>query len=340
MFLIFLIFSKEEWLGLLEVVKCKLGLKENMQLNGQLVKFLDVKRKSDSLQDKMDILDLFDDVLPTVDEIYKKKICERDIHDEFQIDNVAGGISTEDGMFYYDYFLPSTIFYMYQSWVKTDVEVEIMFKELFNIGGGSATPDLFPEIHGICEKCAGDYFQSLESKSISKIQQINKFVFKAQKNNLFLSMSVEEDDSEDDENKSVCNPFESDDEVSPCDSVKKSGENIVNPFASSNSESDSEEIFLDSCEYCHESFPSADYVNLHKKLFHSSQIVQMKFVENPESLMTTFVQPDNFPHSPKKVAVGAENMSGGVEETGDPIAGASRSSKKNKKYNFRKRLKY
>ena len=80
-------------------------------------------------------------------------------------------------------------------------------------------------------------------------------------------MSVEADDSDDDINKSVCNPFESDDEVSPCDSVKKSGENIVNPFESSNSESDSEEIFLDSCEYCFESFPSADYVNLHKHCF-------------------------------------------------------------------------
>ena len=56
--------------------------------------------------------------------------------------------------------------------------------------------------------------------------------------------------------------------------------------------------------------------------------------------MTTFVQLDNFSTSPKNVAVGAENMSEGVEETGDPIAGASSSSEKIKKYNFRKRLKY
>jgi hypothetical protein len=38
MFLIFIFFSKEEWMGLLEVMKGKLGLKENMHLNGQLVK--------------------------------------------------------------------------------------------------------------------------------------------------------------------------------------------------------------------------------------------------------------------------------------------------------------
>ena len=173
-------------MGLLEVVKGKLGLKENMHLNGQLVKFLEVKRKSESLQDKMDILELFEEVLPSVDEIYKKKIGERDIHDEFQIDNVASGISIGDRMFYYDYFMPSTIFYMYQSWVNTDVEVEIMLQELFNIGVGSATPNLFPEVHGICVKCAGDSFQRLESKSVSEIQQINKLVFKAQNNNLFL----------------------------------------------------------------------------------------------------------------------------------------------------------
>ena len=66
----------------------------------------------------------------------------------------------------------------------------------------------------------------------------------------------------------------------------------------------------------------------------------MKFVENPESLMTTFVQPDKFPPSPKNVAVGAENMAEEVGKTGDPIAGASSSSEKDKKYNFRKRLKY
>ena len=68
----------------------------------------------------------------------------------------------------------------------TDVEVEIMLQELFNIGVGSATPNLFPEVHGICVKCAGDSFQRLESKSVSEIQQINKLVFKAQNNNLFL----------------------------------------------------------------------------------------------------------------------------------------------------------
>jgi hypothetical protein len=331
-----------DWLAILGTIEKKLGLKENMQLDDKLVKFLEAKRKSNNTQDQVAILEVFDDVLPNIKEIYKKKINERDVADEFQLDSIASGINSLDGLFFLNYFLPSAVFYMYKSWMSISCDEEIMFTELFTLGGGSKTYNLFPEVHSICEKCAGDKMESLGSKSRLEIQQINMHVFLAQKRNNFamtkLSTLVQDNDSDDDKCKSICNPFESDDDV-----VDKASSDIVNPFNSSSSESDPEEAHLYSCENCFDSFPSADFVKLHNTVFHSGQVVKMKYVENPESLMTSFVQPvDDSSFTMETVA--SKDMtvdkSNKVGEIGNQYSSSdpSKSTENNTKYNFRKRL--
>jgi hypothetical protein len=73
------------------------------------VKFVDRKRKSDYLKKQLTNLEVFDCILP-------------DIYD---VENLFAGVSIEDGSFYNNYFLPSCLFYIYQSWLKkSDLELE------------------------------------------------------------------------------------------------------------------------------------------------------------------------------------------------------------------------
>ena len=152
-----------------------------------------------------------------------------------------------------------------------------------------------------------------------------------------LSMSVEDSDSDDDQCKSICNPFESDD-----DSVEKTSFDVVNPFDSSSSASESEDTPLHSCEICFDSYPSADFVKLHKTVFHSGQVVKMKFVENPETLMTSFVLPVDDSSSIMESAANPDMSVDKSNKVGEQYSnsGQSKSAENNTKYNFRKRLKW
>merc|ERR1719154_861803 len=61
---------------------------------------------------------------------------------------------------------------------------------------------------------------------------------------------------------------------------------FTNPF--NVTESDNEEIFVDYCDVCLESFPSEDFVNLHKKIFHS--VLKTTYVSSPEEMITSFIK--------------------------------------------------
>ena len=73
-------------------------------------------------------------------------------------------------------------------------------------------------------------------------------------------------------------------------------------------------MYLDSCEFCHESFPSEDFVNLHVKIFHSVSKVTPVFVDEGEDLMTSFDVP--VPSSKPKVGkrINPQPGVGGVPE--------------------------
>lgn len=339
----------------LSIVEEKLGVKEDMIENESLVTFLNKKRKSGTLQDQISILGVFDCILENIEEMYKRKLEKRDDGlDEFDVENVAAGRRLQNGLFYQNYFLPSSLFLIYQSWLKTDLEGEVMMNDLFTIGAGSATFALFPEVTGICYKCAAEKFASLENKTSEDIRLINIKVFKEQKRNKFVlpasnkvTSANDSSDSDSDESRNIdCNPFLSDDGDFN-NSVEYPSQDIANPFETSENESDEEELFLDACDICSESFPSDDFVQLHKTIFHH-RVLKTKFVEKPESLMTTFIQPPTM--SPLLDGCESEATGSAAGRTADKsdiaVVAANDSSsnsgdaEKKFKYNFRKRLKY
>ena len=268
-----------------------------MVLNRDLVKFLDKKRRSDNLKDQIDIPDVFDTMLPIIYDKYIELLEIRDNVEEFNM-YIASGVKTVDDTFYNNYFLPSCILFIYQLWLNQDLDFKEMCNDLFTLGTGCVNDDLIPEVTGICEKCS-DNFVRFKSSPATDIRQINSTVFRKQINHNFSNPKsvgglcdatwtdeVEADISTD----TFVNPFDEqigDQIVSPQTVVST----LTNPFAVFSSESESEELFLDSCDVCFESFPSEDFVKLHKTIFHSTSpvVVKTKFVENPEAFITSFV---------------------------------------------------
>ena len=101
----------------------------------------------------------------------------------------------------------------------------------------------------------------------------------------------------------------------------------------SDDQSETSESFLYSCEICSSSFPSADFVDLHKKVFHAGQVVPLTYVEDAESLITSFVFPVG--NSPS-----VTDLTSSTVETENTVKSNSEEKKTNQKtkYNFRKRL--
>ena len=289
-------FSKDEWLAYLSKVTGKLDVRETMELDEDLVKFVDKKRKTEIHIEKVNILEIFECIFPEIQKIYWSKLDSRDIEDEFQVEKICRGVDIEDGMFFNDYFLPSCIFYIYKEWLKCEVSKEDVFEELFVLGSGSKTDCLFPEVLPFCEACA----------SPSEVQQKNLKAFRGQVENEFVRPKTVLPSSDDysflspqkpilkkqitdlDEGiGSGCNPFVCDDILaSPLLPAEK-----TNPFESDRSEDEDEdeELFLDACVQCHQSFPSDDFLQVHMKIFHS-HIIKTKFVENGEDLISTFIE--------------------------------------------------
>ena len=267
------LFSQETWLGLLSTVSGKLGVKGSMDLNIDLVTFLENQSKSEIQKDQFTMLEIFDCVTEKIREMYNELLEERDSQEEFNMENMASGIRTEDGLFFINFFLPSSILYMYQIFLESDLDMEVICNELFTIGAGSETWDFSPEINGICLKCAGDKFVGLKMKTHDEIRQINIGVFKQQKKHKFNKPGpLTKADVYDDESSAlVGNPFVDSDD----DSLNKSDDDSkvkhANPFVDSEEDSD-EEIFLDSCDICCQSFPSPEFVALHRQIFHSHGI--------------------------------------------------------------------
>ena len=342
-------FSKEEWLSYLPSVEKKVGVRGNMHLNEKLKAFLDEKRQSDELQKQIHILQVFESVLPDIEKLYKRKLDERNITEEFDTEKIAVGMDIEDGVFYERSFLPSCLVLIYQSWLEDDLDDDTIYKELFNLGTGSVTYSLFPEVTAICKKCANEMFLEGRLETQTEIRQMNINIFKRLSSVKFFipefnSLGDSDDDSDD--AMTHCNPFDSDEhESSPKPEYSNSVH--VNPFDDSEDSSDDEELFLDACDFCYKSFPSAQFVDLHKSIFHGVSAVKTKFVDDPECLITTFIAPPSTLDASEDQAACSTPISsvdqvleGSVPECAvkDVAEGSSRG--RETKYFFRKRLKY
>ena len=298
-----------------------------MELDENLMAFLTKKRQSDNLlKDQIRILEVFDCILDDIKNIYYELIQDRvEDQDEFDYESMACGVNILDGTFFERSFLPSFLYYIYQSWVLVDVAQETLFKELFTVGTGSMTYDFFPEVTGLCEKC-----QDGKSMSTSDIRKMNKLIFVKQAANNFVIPNpdkLHEDSDDSDDENIYFNPFDSDDQV-PSPTI------CVNPFDGSDSEN--EEVYFDACDVCCQSFPTAAFVELHKSIFHSGSILRTKFVGSPEPecLITSFIAStpapsvDDLPASSVNKDVDMKDTDHVDEEKGSD----------SRKYNFRKRL--
>ena len=348
----------EDWIQYLDSISGKLDIKEKMKLDQDLVKYLDRKKRSESVVDGLNILEIFEPILPNIREVYENKLAKRDC-DEFDENNIFCGIKSEDGMFYSDYFLPSAIYYIYQMWLKTDVEKLDIFRELFTLGSGSRTKTLTPELSPFCEECAD------EGMDGGKVRQINLAVFKSQICHkflnpsvfgLFVQLSTRREGSDDwkevsdvhrevsDEEKLTekCNPFLSDDDEDDDDSPA-TPLGRTNPFDAT-FDSD-EELCLDGCDQCCATFPSEEFVAFHKKLFHS-KVIKPKFVKHAENLMLSFNElPGNPGLSPADFSAPKPSSdTKPIAKTSDkrPMLDVEDSSRRcaKSKYKLRKSLKY
>ena len=340
-------FSKEEWLSYLPSVEKKVGLRENMSVNENLKTFLDNKRQSSNVQDQVNILEVFEPVVPDIEKMYKKKLEDRNNIEEFDTEKIANGMDIEDGVFLERYFVPSCIVFIYQSWLEVDLDEETIYPELFTLGTGSKSYTLLPEVTAICEKCSDEMFLGWRLKTQSEIRQMNVHIFKRLSSLNFdipgLNSLCESDDDSDDA-MIHCNPFDSDEhESSPKSEQSKSVH--VNPFDDSEASSE-DELFLDACDICNESFPSAQFVDLHKSIFHGCPAVKTKFVDDPECLITTFIaSPSSTLDASKAPSPTTPSSSYKVPEDTVPECAVKDvaeglGSERVTKYFFRKRLKY
>ena len=284
-----------------------------MVLDSNLVKFLDMKRKSDNPRNQVTVLEAFECILPNIYNLYLEKLAERDSFDEFQVENCVGGVKFEDGQFYNRYFLPSCILNIYQLWLKSDVNGNDVLEECFSIGSGSATKDLFPEVTGICVKCAAIHFQSFHLKSESEIKQVNINVFEHQKTDKFeipgqysvyerrnlnpqQHMNVQQ--------RQIVTQFQEYEleNANHSDPVVGDKKPLTNPFE--DSDIDEDELFVDSCNICFESFPTEEFVALHKKIFHS--VLQTRYVDSPEEMITSFYK--DIEKTPSSTAINVKTV--------------------------------
>ena len=276
----YFIIRKEDWLRCFGAVSAKLDIKEKMQLDNKLVIFLKKKNRTEILREKMNIWELFEPILPNIRELYDKKLSEREL-DDLDEDGIFCGVNVEDGLFYSNSFLPTALVDIYLHWLDEEVLKEDIYSELFSLGTGAMTMTLVPEVSIFCKECAE------KSLNDGQIRQLNLTVFKKQISHKFLDPAFlrffnKEVDcqmracelSADEDETNMCNPFVIDE-----DQFDIVG---TNPFDSSSE--DDEELFLDGCEFCYQTFPNEEFLKFHKRIFHSNALAT-KFVENAEELM-------------------------------------------------------
>ena len=261
-----IIFSQEDWLPVLHSVSEEVGVEGKMCTNPKLMKFLEIQRKSSSLKEQFTLLNIFDDIVPSIKELYDSKLAREEAErDEFgediSINDIVSGVPIQVGMFFDRVFLPHCIYYMYKVLLsECETEPEILFQELFRIGAGSVRQNLSPEVTALCFRCVEEKCLSLSLKDDADIRRVNIQFFKCQqKDNFFLrsSSSVTESDSD----KVYRNPFES----SVVESVNNSDGFGVSAIISD------VEIYEYNCEVCLHSFPASEFLELHMKVFHSGK---------------------------------------------------------------------
>ena len=128
-----------------------------------------------------EMLDFLEDYVAI---LYKSKLSERYLEDEFDVEHVISTRSPEDTNFYKRVFLPAAIIFTYQD-RHPNSDLRPLLNDVFTLGSGSKTKSLFPETNAVCLECVSKYFPQLKGVE-SQIENLNIQVFMEQKSNLFL----------------------------------------------------------------------------------------------------------------------------------------------------------
>ena len=307
--------TAEDWLALFDQIKSKLGTKETMTLSVDFIKFLDLKFAASDLRKQFHTPDMLDHLDKVVRKNYRDLLFERDQEeDEFDF-HIVDGIKPEDTTFFTKRFLPAALFFTYILKHPMSDPKELM-GELFSLGSGSMTFDLFPEITGVCPDCIVERFQSEKFVNLSfeQIRQVNKIVFRAQQADCFVTKTQYLTDSSDEE--------EATEEIEDLDdSIKSAAVSLhlseskslisedlfeFNPFVLNSgslnnleSENVEDEVSLShACIHCSKAFSREEFVNMHIEIFHGSvRKVVPRFVSEGEELITSFVE-----HNDKEIS--------------------------------------
>ena len=285
---------------------------DKMQCDRDLVDFVNSKKSKTCLKDQVSFPDFLDCLMPEIKDLYSVRLDEA--KDEF---DCSFAMSGKDQIFFLNFFIPTALLKTYIK-VHNTTSVSECLPELFSIGASSATQDLFPEVTGICTKCAGDYFQNLRDLSDEEICNVNKLIIKTQFEHRFMDpklfgqslddspiklnrsessdsfksktkavsvgdceMSAGDQDNFAEENNSdfcILNPFSARDEVDF---------QVFNPFAAQKSTLEDNETELQegqtfSCELCSKQFSENDFVLMHKRIFHPSISIESYDPKNQE----------------------------------------------------------
>ena len=295
--------TESDWLKAFHNVSSKVDVTEKMEkLDNVIVKFLRKKFKADILKEKFSVAPIIDFLEDHIANLYATKLNSRVQNEEIEFENVIDGRSPKDTMFYEKQFLPAAIIFTYQE-IHPECDVEQLMVDVFSIGAGSKTTNLFPETNAIChEWCASVYFPNLKKMNPTNINDLNCEIFKEQNSNHFLrphlakilARTAEESCSDESEMTTVAsvveslltknisgkeldedtlstsdilhanfNPFSSDESELDADKIQ-----MFNPFSSDESIS---EIFYElphRCGQCNKGFSVVEFLGYHNKIFH------------------------------------------------------------------------
>ena len=277
--------SKDEWKSAFDKIKLRLNVRGKLSVPYDLQQFLNAKFAKSDIKDKFIVCEIFDFLEDDIRQ-YLQHISEANDEEDFDIFKICSGLHPDDIPFFEKSFLPVALFNTYLE-VHPFADRKSLMNDLFSLGAGSKTQDLFPEVTALCSLCveSGGFTEDFD------IDQFNRKVMWEQLRDNF-SMPMSYDSSDDEEGLGA--PKATGDDVIEVDQL------WYNPFSSSSDESDFDlEELLEKndndgvrqvadaykCNLCPKSFTKAEFLSFHKGWFHK---VKISYVAEGEELMESF----------------------------------------------------
>ena len=276
--------SENDWKTAFTKIEHKLDVLGKMKLDEDFKSYLDLKFKQTSLVKAFSVTPILEFLDSDIRRLYKRRMDARagEEEDEFSEQSVFDGMRPENMSHFSRVFLPAAYFYTYLEIHSEDDRLDLM-DDVFTIGSGSMTHDLFPEVTGICVKCAVD--QKYANFSETDIDTYNIKLLEQMEINKFKTSLERWDSSESEGNESSFskemfwyNPFDS----------SSSSEDVLSETPLEETKTVSSEY---ACQDCTKVFSKKEYLIFHRECFHKGDLPHsVQFVGDPPDLITSFHQ--------------------------------------------------